>query len=75
MIKIKEHLDSIELLEYSEQPKTSEIVGIIKVALSVLIILVKAYLPLIRKEAKRERLKRWVVLIETGSVISTIFKP
>lgn len=75
MIKIKEHLDSIELLEYSEQPKTSEIVGIIKVALSVLVILLKAYLPLIRKEAKRERLKRWVVLIETGSVISTIFKP
>lgn len=75
MIKIKEHLDSIELLEYSEQPKTADVVGIIKVALSVLAILLKAYLPLIRKEAKRERLKRWVVLIETGSVISTIFKP
>ena len=74
-MKLFKELDSIDSLEYSATPKTADVVGIIKVALTVLVILLKAYTPLIRNTEKREKFKNWIILIETGTVMTTIFKP
>lgn len=75
MIKIKEHLDSIDNLDFSTQPKTVDVVGVIKVALAILAILLKGYIPFIRSEVKKTKYKGWLTAIETGSLITTIFKP
>jgi hypothetical protein len=75
MIKIKEHLDQIDNYNFEPEHKKGDVIEVIKIALSILIILLKAYMPLIRKEEKRERFKKWIAAIETGTLISQIIKP
>lgn len=75
MIKIKEHLDQIDNYNFEPEHKKGDAIEVIKIALSILIILLKAYMPLIRKEEKRERFKKWITAIETGTLISQIIKP
>lgn len=75
MIKIKEHLDQVDNFNFEPEHKKGDAIEIIKIALSILVILLKAYMPLIRKDEKRERFKKWIAAIETGTLITSIIKP
>lgn len=58
----------------SDKPKQTDVIGIVKIALNILLIILKALQPFTRNEKRRLKLKRWITWIETGTVITTILK-
>lgn len=76
MIKqINKEIDKLDdSILASDSPKQSDVIGIVRVALNVLLIILKALQPITFNEKRKVRLKRWITWIETGTVISTLLK-
>lgn len=56
-------------------PGKSDVIGIVKIALQVLLIILQVLVKTTLNEKRRVKYKRWIEWIQTGTIITAIIKP